>query len=161
MLTKTSCKSKSRPLRPNRRATPALVHALDDTAAPVRIDAVRSLVRLGDPAAVPRLDAFVGDARRSIDERQEALRGLATLARDRRIEILATHAASGDPNLRLVAVELLGQTGDRAAVPILRSRARRERVARIKRMIESAIRRIQSGAPAAIEADGGARLQTG
>ncbi|MEV6206118.1 HEAT repeat domain-containing protein [Kitasatospora sp. NPDC051914] len=127
------------------RAVPPITDLLDHPEAMVREDACRALGRLADPAAVPTLAARLDDGVRRV--RGAAARALASIGGDRALAVLrqaltdrrdpkSGHLASAiaafgpavvdelialaaDPDLRALACQALGSTGDPRSLPLL------------------------------------------
>jgi HEAT repeat protein len=128
------------------RATESLLRLLDDTAPAVRLDALRSLGRIADPAALERLVAFIVDANRPEEERLEAINALASLRGPDKMNALLRLLDDANVNIRLHAVNALGQVGDALVIPTLRRRRSAETVSAVRTAIEGAITAIEERA---------------
>lgn len=130
----------------DRRATQPLIGLLDDPERDVRLDVIRSLRRIRDPAAVSALEAFAADAARAQEERLEAVDALAGLEGPEKVDALVRLARHAHAPLRIRAVEALGRVGDALVVSALRERRRVERAPAVQRAIDQAIREIEARA---------------
>ena len=98
-------------------AAPALVPLAQTGSAPVRLAALRSLVQLGNPVAVPVLVAAVSDANKDIaTAAQNGLAGFASKDADDAIVKLLDQPA---PQARVAAMDIVGQRRVTAAAPAL------------------------------------------
>lgn len=130
----------------DRRATQPLITLLDDPERDVRLDAIRSLRRIRDAAAVSALERYASDAARAEDERLEAIDALAGLDGPEKVDALVRLARHGDAAIRTRAVQALGRVGDALVVPALRERRRAERSLAVRNAIDGAIREIEDRA---------------
>jgi HEAT repeat protein len=99
-------------------ALSSLLDALKHPEWLVRLHAVEALARMRSPRAVePLLWVLFNDTDQAI--REDVIRALGQIGDSRATEFLVT--AMKEPRLRTLAVEALGQIGDRSAVPLLGS----------------------------------------
>lgn len=97
-------------------AIPSLLEALTHTEWLVRLHAVEALGKTRSPAAVePLLSILFNDQDAAI--REDTIRALGLIGDSRALEFL--QVALKEPGLRPLAVEAMGQIGDRSAVPVL------------------------------------------
>lgn len=116
----------------DRRATPLLVDALNDSFPETRIYAALALGRLHDPAAVPALvKTFSSDEH---DVRKAAAYALGEIGDRRAVEPLV--AALNDPiaDVRYNAAIALARFGDTRAIGVIREMLDRSRLDRVQGM---------------------------
>ncbi|MEW6068839.1 MAG: HEAT repeat domain-containing protein [Nitrospirota bacterium] len=117
----------------DRKAIPALIKALDKKT--LREPAIKALSYIGDPKTLKYIVPFIGDSSKTIQE--EALRSIErfyhkgvsedfitdeikSLIGDKVLDILVAHAWSQKPDVRVVAILILGMMKDeRAYTPLL------------------------------------------
>ena len=96
-----------------RGAVPALIAALKDDSEDVRTVAARSLAMIGDPAAVPALAGALADPSRwTVSIIAENLMRMGPRA----VPPLLYLLGAPDPNVRVAAVQILGEIRDPLAV---------------------------------------------
>jgi HEAT repeat protein len=127
----------------DRRATAPLVGLLSDPEKAVRLDVVRSLGRIRDASAVGPLEAFARNDARDMDERLEAISALATLDGPEKIDALVRLLRHEDREIRMRAIQALGQVGDALVIPALRRRRSEETVSSLRTAIDEAVRAIE------------------
>ncbi len=94
-----------------------LLRALEDNAAEVRIAAIEALATLNEQAALDALvKALQDDDRAVVTAAAHQLKALGGAA----VPLLAGHLPNPDPVLRARIIALLGQLGNKAAVPHLK-----------------------------------------
>jgi HEAT repeat protein len=111
----------------------------------VRLDVLRSLGRIRDPAAVPPLEAYARDEARETDERVEAASALAALQGPEKVDALVRLLEIANRDVRTRVIESLGQVGDALVVPALRRRRSQESGA-MRQAIDAAISAIETRA---------------
>lgn len=141
------------------RAIPALEAALSDSDEGVRIEAARSLGRIGNAGAVPALVRALEDTDYRV--RRDAIESLAMLGDRKGILPIAARLSDQDTEVRLAACAALSGIGDSSALPALRRSASGDQDesvrARAQEAINSIIRRARP-VPAVDEED---EAQTG
>ena len=103
----------------DRRATPLLVEALNDSQTDSRIYAILALGELKDPVSVPPLLRMAHDGDR--DVRKTALYVLGEIHDPRAVETLAGALDDEAADVRWNAAVALSLFGDRRAAPVLRT----------------------------------------
>jgi HEAT repeat protein len=97
-------------------AVPSLVACLDDPSEDVRTVAARSLAAIRDPAAVPALARALADPSRwTLSLVAENLMAMGSAAVAPLLELLG----SNEHNVRVAAIQILGEIRDPAATPSL------------------------------------------
>jgi HEAT repeat protein len=100
------------------RGEEALVFALDDEDAPVRMYAAQGLGRVRSKAAGPKLAMALADP--TLGVRRDAAKALGLLSDPSYGPVLAKAVkAEDDPETRAAMLLALGQTGDKRQVPVL------------------------------------------
>jgi len=102
---------------PRERAIPALVAALEDSVADVRVDAIRALSAIGSTATIDPLMPMLNDSVGWV--RTTALRTLATLGADGVVPRVVPWLADSNVWTRISTIESLGVLGSADAVPLL------------------------------------------
>jgi bilin biosynthesis protein len=116
----------------DRRATPALVSALEDKHLETRIYALLALGQLHDPAALPHLVTALQKGER--DERKAAAYALGELADKRAVEPLAATLSDAEPDVRYNAALSLARFGDGRSIGVLREMLDRSRLDTVQGM---------------------------
>ena len=126
-----------------KRATRPLITLLRDPEQDVRLDAIRSLGRLRDPAALQALEAFTRNGEERMEERLEAVNSISTLDGPEKVNALVRLIGFSESQIRLRAVTALGTVGDALVIPSLRQQRARETEANVRTAIDGAVESIQ------------------
>ena len=116
----------------DRRATPLLADALNDSHAETRIYAALALGRLRDPAAVPALVKVASTDER--DVRKSAIYALGEIGDARALPALAQAVNDETPDVRYNAAIALARFGDTRAIGTVREMLDRSRLDRVTGM---------------------------
>lgn len=106
----------------------ALITAVNDSHADVRLAAMRALGEIGEPQAVQALTDQLNYYEKG-DGARAAIEALARIAHSSSVPVFRTRLADKDPAIRRAAAEGLGRTGDAALVDVLQENANTEQEA--------------------------------
>ena len=101
-----------------------LVSNLSASRRDLRLEAARSLARLGDTRGQRQLESALG----LTNHKLAAAESLASLGQDKAFELLKDQLSSGSAEIKLRAAVALGKAGDKSGLELLRAQAGETRV---------------------------------
>jgi HEAT repeat protein len=109
----------------DKRAVPEMVRLLGDPERSVRLAAVRSLGRIGDPEGLEPVLRYLRAGKRDAEEKEEGVAAIVSIKGDGRSVALLSllESAEGDPEQQVRVIAALGKVGNATALPALRKRA--------------------------------------